>query len=108
MFLAYVLEVLVPELNEGDVVILDNPSPHKAAGVREATEAAGATPLYLPPYSPDFNPIENMWSNVNRYLRSAAARAYETLQEAITLALLQRHRRRLPRLLPELRLPRCR
>jgi len=87
IFLAYVEHVLVPELTPGDVVILDNLSPHKAAGVREKIESAGATLLYLPPYSPDFNPIENMWSKVKRYLRSAAARTYEALQEAVTSAL---------------------
>jgi DDE superfamily endonuclease len=64
VFLAYVEHVLVPEPSTGDVVILDNLSPHKAAGVRERIESAGATLLYLPPYSPDFNPIENMWSKV--------------------------------------------
>jgi transposase len=87
VFLAYVEHVLVPELSPGDVVILDNLSPHKAAGVRERIESAGATLLYLPPYSPDFNPIENMWSKVKGHLRSAAARTYEALQEAVTSAL---------------------
>jgi transposase len=86
-FLAYVEHVLAPELEQGDVVILDNLSPHKASGVREKIEAAGATLLYLPPYSPDYNPIENMWSKVKSYLRSAAARTYEALQEAVTSAL---------------------
>lgn len=87
VFLAYVRHVLVPELDRGDVVILDNLQPHKAAGVREMIEAAGATLLYLPPYSPDFNPIENMWSKVKQYLRSAAARTFDELQEAVTAAL---------------------
>ena len=87
VFLAYVEHVLVPELTEGDVVILDNLQPHKAAGVKEMIEAAGAKLLYLPPYSPDFNPIENMWSKVKQYLRSAAARTFDALQEAVTSAL---------------------
>jgi len=87
VFLAYVRHVLAPELNSDDVVVLDNLQPHKAAGVREMIEAAGATLLYLPPYSPDFNPIENMWSKVKQLLRSAAARTQEALSEAITAAL---------------------
>jgi transposase len=87
IFLAYVEHVLVPELTEGDVVVLDNLQPHKAKGVREMIEAAGAKLLYLPPYSPDFNPIENMWSKVKQYLRSAAARTFDALQEAVTSAL---------------------
>jgi len=58
-FLAYVEQVLVPTLRKGDVVIMDNLGSHKCAGVRKAIEDAGATLLYLPPYSPDFNPIEN-------------------------------------------------
>jgi transposase len=87
VFLAYVQHVLVPELKPGDVVILDNLQPHKAKGVREMIEAAGAKLLYLPPYSPDFNPIENMWSKVKQHLRSAAARTFDALQEAVTAAL---------------------
>jgi len=87
IFLAYVEHVLVPELTAGDVVILDNLQPHKAKGVREMIEAAGAKLLYLPPYSPDFNPIENMWSKVKQHLRSAAARTFDALQEAVTSAL---------------------
>ena len=59
-FLAYVEQVLVPTLKPGDVVVLDNLSAHKVPGVREAIEAAGAKLLYLPPYSPDFNPIEQL------------------------------------------------
>jgi transposase len=87
VFRTYVREVLAPELHAGDVVILDNLQPHKAAGVREMIEAAGARLLYLPPYSPDLNPIEHMWSKVKQHLRSAAARTYEALQEAVTSAL---------------------
>src|SRR3954468_8882059 len=87
VFRAYVQHVLVPDLKSGDVVVLDNLQPHKAAGVREMVEEAGATLLYLPPYSPDYNPIENMWSKVKQFLRSAAARTQQALSEAITAAL---------------------
>jgi transposase len=87
LFLAYVKHALVPELTCGDVVIMDNLQPHKADGVREMIETVGATLLYLPPYSPDLNPIENMWSKVKQHLQSAAARTYEALQNAITDAL---------------------
>jgi transposase len=87
VFGTYVRQVLAPELKAGDVVILDNLQPHKAAGVKEMIEAAGARLLYLPPYSPDFNPIENMWSKVKRQLRSTAARTFESLQQAVWSAL---------------------
>ncbi len=66
---------------------MDNLSPHKAAGVREAIEAVGASLLYLPPYSPDLNPIEAMWSKVKQSLRGAAARTSRTLIKAIGDAL---------------------
>ena len=87
VFKAYVEAVLVPALRPGDVVVMDNLQPHKAAGVREMIEAAGARLLYLPPYSPDYNPIENMWSKVKQLLRSAAARTFEALQRAVWEAL---------------------
>jgi transposase len=64
LFLAWVKQGLVPALQPDDVVILDNLSTHKVAGVREAIAGAGARLEYLPPYSPDFNPIENLWSKV--------------------------------------------
>lgn len=86
-FLAYVTLVLVPALRPGDVVVLDNLAAHKAAGVADAVNAAGATVLYLPPYSPDLNPIENMWSKVKGHLRSAAARTVDALGAAIDAAL---------------------
>lgn len=86
-FLTYVRHALVPELRHGDLVILDNLQPHKPRQVREMIEAAGAALLYLPPYSPDFNPIENMWSKVKQHLRSAAARTFDALQDAIDAAL---------------------
>ena len=87
VFLAYVEHALVPELRCEDVVILDNLQPHKSPRVRELIEGAGARLLYLPPYSPDFNPIENMWSKVKQHLRSAAARTFEALREAVWSAL---------------------
>lgn len=74
MFLAYVEQVLVPTLAPGDVVVMDNLPAHKAAGVRDAIEAAGASLLYLPPYSPDFNPIENAFSKLKALLRAKAER----------------------------------
>jgi transposase len=70
LFLAWVKQGLVPVLQRGDVVILDNLSTHKVAGVREAIEAPGARLEYLPPYAPDFNPIENLWSKVKQGLKS--------------------------------------
>jgi len=87
IFRVYVQHVLVPTLHEGDIVVLDNLQPHKASGVREMIEAAGASLLYLPPYSPDFNPIEAMWSKVKQSLRCAAARTKEALQESVWNAL---------------------
>jgi transposase len=82
-FLAYVQQVLVPELEPGDVVILDNLSAHKGAQVREAIQAAGASLLYLPPYSPDFNPIENAFAKLKALLRKAAERTIEGLWRLI-------------------------
>lgn len=79
IFLAYVQQQLVPTLHAGDIVIMDNLSAHKVAGVREAIESAGARLLYLPPYSPDFNPIETVFSKFKWMLKSAADRTVETL-----------------------------
>jgi len=86
-FLAYVEQVLAPTLQPGDVVIMDNVSIHKVAGVREAIEARGATLLYLPPYSPDLNPIEQFFSTLKSILRKVAARSITTLWQAIRSAL---------------------
>lgn len=82
-FQAYVDQVLVPELTKGDVVVMDNLGSHKGAKVREAIEAVGARLLYLPPYSPDFNPIENAFSKLKALLRTAAERTVEGLWSAI-------------------------
>lgn len=86
-FQAYIEQVLVPTLHRGDTVILDNLPAHKGADVRRAVEAAGATLRYLPPYSPDFNPIENAFSKLKACLRKAAARTIDGLWDAIRDAL---------------------
>ena len=87
VFLAYVEQVLCPRLQPRQVVVMDNLPAHKVEGVRSAIEAVGAELLYLPPYSPDFNPIEQAWSKIKQQLRSAKARTLETLESAITGAL---------------------
>ena len=87
VFGAYVEQVLVPEVRGGDIVVMDNLSSHKVSGVREAIEAAGDELWYLPPYSPDLNPIEKMWSKVKEFLRKVAARTCEALYQAIADAL---------------------
>lgn len=79
IFLAYVQQQLVPTLQPGDVVIMDNLSSHKRAGVREAIEAADARLLYLPPYSPDFNPIEQAFAKFKWLLKSAGERTVGAL-----------------------------
>ena len=80
-------QVLVPTLHRGDTVIMDNLPAHKGAEVRRAIEAAGAFLRYLPPYSPDFNPIENAFSKFKAHLRKVAARTIDTLEIAIRDAL---------------------
>jgi len=87
VFLAYLEHALCPRLQTGDVVVMDNLSSHKVAGVRELIQAAGAELLYLPPYSPDFNPIEKCWSKLKQALRSAKARSVDALQQAISEAI---------------------
>lgn len=82
-FQAYVEQVLVPTLAPGDIVVMDNLPAHKLAGVRTAIEAAGAKLHYLPPYSPDFNPIEMAFSKLKSFLKKAAARTKEDLWTAI-------------------------
>lgn len=88
VFLEYVKQVLSPTLRAGDVVVMDNLSAHKVKGVREAIESCGARLLYLPPYSPDLNPIEKCWSKIKTYLRQAKARSQEALEAALQEALL--------------------
>jgi transposase len=89
VFLAYVAQVLVPTLAPGDIVIMDNLPAHKAAGVREAIEHAGATLMFLPPYSPDFNPIENAFSKLKALLRAKAKRTIAALWDAVAKLLDQ-------------------
>lgn len=86
MFLAWVRQGLGAVLQASDLVIMDNLATHKVAGVREAIEAVGARLLYLPPYSPDFNPIENMWSKIKQALRSLSPRTQTELLAAAALA----------------------
>jgi transposase len=82
-FLAYVEQVLTPTLDPGDIVVMDNLPTHKLAGVRAAIEAVGAKVLYLPPYSPDFNPIEMAFSKLKAFLKKVATRTKEALWAAI-------------------------
>ena len=82
-FRAYAEQVLAPELRPGDVVVMDNLPSHKVSGIREAIEAAGARLLFLPPYSPDFNPIEMAFSKLKALLRKAAARTIDELWDTI-------------------------
>jgi transposase len=89
VFRAYVEHFLVPTLRPGDIVILDNLSSHKDRAALALIEKAGAHARFLPPYSPDFNPIEKMWSKVKNSLRSAKARDPDTLLAAIGSALTQ-------------------
>jgi len=83
IFLAYVEQVLVPSLKQGDVVILDNLPAHKVDGVRDLIEAVGAKLVYLPPYSPDLNPIEQVFSKLKALLRKAALRSLPALWDKI-------------------------
>jgi len=86
MFLAWVVQGLVPALQRGDLVIMDNLATHKVQGVAQAIEQAGARLRYLPPYSPDFNPIENMWSKIKQILRSVNPRTGAQLLDAAKTA----------------------
>lgn len=82
-FLEYIQNILVPTLQKGDIVIMDNLRCHKVKGVKEAIEKAEARVLYLPAYSPDFNPIEMMWSKMKSHLRKQKARSSHLLDKAI-------------------------
>jgi transposase len=92
-FRAYVEQCLVPMLRPGDIVVMDNLASHKVAGIREAIEAAGAELRYLPPYSPDLNPIEQFFAKLKALLRKAAARTLDALIAAIAHALTRVGRR---------------
>jgi transposase len=83
VFLAYAEQILAPTLSQGDIVILDNLASHKVAGVREAIERRGATLVYLPPYSPDLNPIEQAFAKLKALLRKLAARTVAALWDAL-------------------------
>jgi len=87
VFGTYVQHFLVPTLKAGDIVVLDNLSAHKHADAIAMIESVGATAWFLPPYSPDLNPIEKMWSKVKQFLRSAKARTRDVLIKAIADAL---------------------
>ncbi len=87
IFKLYVGEVLAPTLKPGDILVMDNLSTHKVAGIAELVEARGARLEYLSPYSPDYNPIERCWSKIKTYLRRAKARTYAALVRAIKKAL---------------------
>ena len=89
IFLAYVEQVLAPTLTVGDIVVMDNLSSHKVTGVREMIEARGATLLYLPPYSPDLNPIEQAFAKLKALLRKLAARTVAKLWDALGELLLR-------------------
>ena len=89
VFRVFVEHVLAPKLHRGDIVVLDNLGAHKAAGVAEAIAAAGAQLRYLPPYSPDYNPIELAWSKIKGQLRTAGARTRQKLNRCLRVALQQ-------------------
>jgi len=89
VFEAFVQQVLLPQLKAGDVVVMDNLSSHKRSRTRELIESAGAKLLFLPPYSPDLNPIEMVFSKVKHLLRSLACRTRETLWQAMQSVLDQ-------------------
>ena len=86
-FLTYLETILVPSLSAGDIVVMDNLPAHKVAGARKLIEAANATLIYLPPYSPDFNPIEMAFAKLKALLRKAAARTRDALWDSIDAAL---------------------
>jgi transposase len=84
VLVCFIREVLAPRLRRGDLLVMDNLAVHKTLSVREAVRQAGARPLYLPPYSPDFSPIEQCWSKLKAGLRKAKARTREALSGALT------------------------
>ena len=87
VFMAYLEQILCPRLKVGQIVVMDNLAAHKQELVRKVIEQTGAQVLYLPPYSPDFNPIEACWSKIKECLRAAKARLLDTLDQAITAAI---------------------
>lgn len=89
LFLWFIETILCPHLWPGAVVVMDNLPAHKVAGVADAIAAVGARLVYLSPYSPEFNPIEHLWSKLKAFLRSAEARTVEALHKAIALGLAE-------------------
>lgn len=87
VFRAWCEQMLAPALRPGNIVIMDNLAAHKVAGIKDAIEACGATLLYLPPYSPDLNPIENAFAKLKAHVRNAAARTIQALETATARAL---------------------
>lgn len=87
VFLAFVQQVLVPELRPGQVVVFDNLSPHKEAKVKLAIEGAGCRVIFLPPYTPEWNPIEPCWSKMKEFLRSRATTTRGALEAAVADAM---------------------
>jgi transposase len=87
MFEAYIEQILGPSIRAGDIVVMDNLRPHKSQAARAFVESRSATCLFLPAYSPDFNPIEKMWSTVKQILRGLQARTHEELFDAVAKAL---------------------
>ena len=83
VFLAFIQQVLVPELRPGQVVVFDNLAPHKQPAIRAAIEGAGCRVIFLPRYTPEWNPIEPCWSKMKEFLRARAARTRETLEAAV-------------------------
>lgn len=90
-FRAWVEQMLAPALKPGAIVVMDNLAAHKVAGIRQAIEKSGARLLYLPPYSPDLNPIENAFAKLKAIVRAAAARTFDTLETAAARALTKIH-----------------
>jgi transposase len=87
VFLAYLEQALCPRLRPGQVVVMDNLAAHKHPAVRQLIQQAGAELLYLPPYSPDFNPIEQCWAKIKQCLRTAKSRTVEVLEAALATAI---------------------
>ena len=85
-FEAYIIRRVVPQLWPGACLVLDNSSIHQGDEIEAAVKAVGASLIYLPPYSPDFSPVENFWSKVKTILNSVGARTYQALQKAIEIA----------------------
>ena len=88
VFKTYLERILCPTLTSGDIVVMDNLPAHKVSGIKELIESRGAKLIYLPPYSPDLNPIEKCWSKIKTYLRKEKARTREELEKALREALL--------------------